>query len=120
MFRFWGSHVRLFFFADELGCFVDQSEKDIERLGRWRWFSFGTKDAAASQIRTTGRRIFCLLIGISFGRVRRFSTGFYGERPDQNQRTEPSIRTVRINEALSGGCAIRGLALICDGWKITS
>ena len=35
-----------------------------------------------------------LLIGISIGRVRSFSTGFYGERPGQNQRTDH----MRINE----------------------
>ena len=59
---------------------------------------FRNKAVGASQIRTIGRRIFPQVIGISIGRVRRFSTGFYGERPGQNQRTDRSIRCMRNNE----------------------
>ena len=56
---------------------------------------FRNKVVGASLIRTIGRRIFPQVIGISIGRVRRFSTGFYGERPGQNQRTDRSIRCTR-------------------------
>lgn len=59
---------------------------------------FRNKVVGASLIRTIGRRIFPQVIGISIGRVRRFSTGFYGERPGQNQRTDRSIRCMRNNE----------------------
>ena len=59
---------------------------------------FRNKVVGASLIRTNVRRIFPQVISISIGRVRRFSTGFYGERPGQNQRTDRSIRCMRNNE----------------------
>ena len=97
MFYFLGRDVCLFSLCWRAWLLCRSTREVIECVKDWWWYSFGTKLSGHRRYEQSVGVSF-QVIGISIGRVCRFSTGFYGERPGQNQRTDRSIRRMRNNE----------------------